>query len=407
MQDQQIQPQPAQNYQQPTPQPTPTAGGGRQAVISGLSGNEMYCVDLLGYRPGDLLIGNSVYSLGFLGSIGSGLRSMVGGEVTQVTGIISEGRHLALQRLIQELSQRQGDGATSMSSELIFHGGNIEFLSVASTIHGKDGRKSTPFTSASDGQELFCQTDAGYNPVAFVMGNVAYSIGVGRGVGGFFKQMVKGEVKQYSDQFTTTRNLALERIKGEARSVGANAVVGIKTSILPFGMSGVHEMLMVGTASTHTMPDPEFANLGVTTSDLTAEETWNLAKLGYAPMELVLGTSVYSIGLVGGFMASIKNFVKGEISELTQIIYAAREESLGKVRAQADAIGADDIVGVKTYIYDLGGGMIEFLAIGTAIKKTSNASTKTEQLPPQAIIRDKDTFVNTVELAYGARLTAQ
>lgn len=391
--------------QQPTTPPTEAGEAKREAVISGLSGNEMYCVDLLGYRPGDLLIGNSVYSIGFLGSIGSSIRTIVGGEVSQVTQIITEGRQRALQRLIGELNQRQGDGATSMSSELIFHGGNIEFLSVASSIHSKAGTSPSGFTTAADGQELFCQVDAGYKPASFVMGNVAYSIGVGRGIGGFFKQMVKGEVKQYSDQFTVTRNLALERIKQEAKSAGANSVVGIKTSILPFGTSGVHEMLMVGTASNHEMADPEFAKIGVTTSDLTAEETWNLAKLGYAPMELMLGTSVYSIGLVGGFMAAMKNFVKGEISELTEIIYAAREESLGKIRAQADAIDADDVVGVKTYIYDLGGGMIEFLAIGTAVKKTASAGTKTDQLPAQAIIRDKDTFVNTVEMAYGTSLT--
>lgn len=390
-----------QQLTQPAPEPSPA----RQARISGLSGNEMYCVALLGYLPGDLLIGNSVYSLGFLGSIGSSLKSVVGGEVKQVTNIITEGRHLALQRLSQELSQHQGNGATSMSSELIFHGGNVEFLSIGSTIHAANATDASAFTTASDGQELFCQVDAGYTPAAFVMGNVAYSIGVGRGIGGMFKQMVKGEVRQYSNQFTVTRNLALERIKAEASSVGANAVVGIKTSILPFGTSGVHEMLMVGTASNHAMSDASLAGLGVTTSDLTAEETWNLAKLGYAPMELVLGTSVYSIGLVGGFMAALKNFVKGEISELTQIIYGAREESLGKIRAQADAIGADDVVGVKTYIYDLGSGMIEFLAMGTAIKKTGSAGTRSEQLPPQAIIRDKDTFVNTVELAYGTTLT--
>ena len=41
-------------------------------VMSGLSGNEMYCLDLKGFAPGDLVLGNSVYSLGFLGSIGAG-----------------------------------------------------------------------------------------------------------------------------------------------------------------------------------------------------------------------------------------------------------------------------------------------------------------------------------------------
>jgi len=40
-------------------------------VMSGLSGNEMYCLGLKGFAPGELVIGNSVYSLGFLGSLGA------------------------------------------------------------------------------------------------------------------------------------------------------------------------------------------------------------------------------------------------------------------------------------------------------------------------------------------------
>lgn len=375
-------------------------------MVTGLSGNELFCIDRLGYRAGDLLVGNSVYSLGLLGGIGSAFNAMAGGEVTQITEMITAGRHLSTQRLMNEMRQASMHGATGMSSELIFHAGNVEFLSVASGLYRKDGQMPQwAFTTSADAQELWCQEDSGYAPVAFAMGNVAYSIGVGRGITGAFKQLQKGEVKQYSDIFTHTRNLALQRIVGEAQSVGANAVVGIKTSILPFGGTGVQEMLMVGTAARHDMSDAHFARMGVTTSDLTAEETWNLAKIGYSPLMLVLGTSVYSLGFVGGLMASFKNYVKGEISELTELIYAAREESLGKVRAQASSIGADDVVGVKTYIYDLGGGLIEFLAIGTAVKKTDSAKTATDMLPAQAIIRDKDTFFNAAESSYGVSLT--
>ena len=379
----------------------------RQSVLSGLSGNEMYCVDLLGYHPGNLLVGNSVFSRGFLGSMSAGFRGMVGGEITAITDMITQGRHLSMQRLISEMQQHSGHGATSVTTELIFHSQNIEFLSVASTLHQKVGVPATAFTSASDGQELFCQVDAGYQPISFVMGNVAYSIGVGRGITGAFKQMARGEVRQYSDLFTQTRNLALQRIVEEARSVGANAVVGITTNILPFGGTAVQEMLMVGTASRHDISDPALAAIGVVTSDLTAEEMWGLARIGYAPMKLVLGTSVYSLGFVGGITSAFKNFVKGEISELTQLIYGAREESLGKVREQATAAGADDVIGIKTYVYDLGGGLIEFLAIGTAVKRTTAASTRSEQLPPQAIIRDRDTFFNSAESAYGVTLTEQ
>ena len=41
------------------------------AFMTGLSGNEMYCLHLKGKRPGDLVIGNSVFSMGFIGSIGA------------------------------------------------------------------------------------------------------------------------------------------------------------------------------------------------------------------------------------------------------------------------------------------------------------------------------------------------
>ncbi len=49
-------------------------------TISGLSGNEVYCLHRQGLTPGDLVIGNSVISLGLIGSIGAGLKTLAGGE---------------------------------------------------------------------------------------------------------------------------------------------------------------------------------------------------------------------------------------------------------------------------------------------------------------------------------------
>jgi len=375
--------------------------------FSGLSGNEMYCAWLLGYLPGNLLVGNSVFSMGFIGGIGSSLRTFVGGEIAQYTNMIAEGRRLSLERFEAELAQSGGGGASGVTSELIFHPGNAEFLTVGSTLHySRDsGGNHVPFTTSADAQELFCQWDAGYQPISFVFGNVAYSIGVARGIMGGLRQLARGEIKQYSDIFNTTRNLALERVEKEAKAKGANSVVGIRTTILPIGISGVQEMVMIGTASRNDAISPLAQEVGgITTSDLTAEETWNVAKLGYAPMKLVLGTSVYSLGLAGGIKAAFRNLVKGEVKELTQMIYGAREESLKKVQAQAEAIGADDVLGIRTYIYNLGNGVIEFLAIGTAVKRMHGIETRSPQLPPQAIIRDKDTFVNTAEFSYGTDL---
>ena len=372
---------------------------------SGLSGNEMYCAALLGYSPGNLLVGNSVFAMGFIGGVGSSLRTMAGGEITQVTNMIVEGRRLSLSRFSQELTQAAGSGASGVTSELIMHPGNIEFLTIGSTLHRNDTDGQSNFTTSADAQELFCQWDAGYQPISFVFGNVAYSIGVARGILGSFRQLAKGEVKQYSEIFNKTRNLALQRIQEEAKSVNANSVVGIRTTILPVGTSGVQEMIMIGTASNNqTIASIASSVDGVTTSDLTAEETWNIAKLGYAPIKLVIGTSVYSLGFIGGIKSNLKNFVKGEINELTQLIYGAREQSLKKVQEQAEAIGADDVLGIKTYIYNLGSGLIEFMVIGTAVKKVDGITTRSQQLPPQAIIRDKTTFIDTANISYGTNL---
>ena len=376
-------------------------------VYSGLSGNEMYCMSLLGYRPGNLLVGNSVFSMGLLGGLKSIAKGVMGGEIHSFTQMISEGRRLSYQRLAGELDENQGLGMAGVTSELVFHGTNIEFLSMGSALHATGDAPKQRFTTAFDGQELFCLEDSGYTPVSFVFGNVAYSIGVGRGITGAFRQLAKGEVKQYSDIFTNTRQLALKRVVDDAKLSGANSVVGIRTNILPLGTSGVQEMVMVGTAANHPQATGVNSISGVITSDLTAEETWSMAKLGYMPMELVLGTSVYSLGFIGGVASFFSGMVKGEIRELTEMVYGAREESLGKLQAQAAELGADDVLGVKVYIYQLGGSLIEFLAIGTAVKKVKGLATKSDVLPPQAIIRDKNTFVNTVDRQYGVDLNNQ
>ncbi len=373
------------------------------AIMTGLSGNEMYCLHQKGLTPGNIVIGNSVFSLGFVGSVGSGLRTLAGGEVTQVTSVIHEGRQNALDRMVKEAINHGGMGITGVSNELIQHTGNVEFLSIGSTVHkeGAIAGESLAFSSSADGQELYCQMDAGFRPIKFVFGNVAYSIGIGGGIMGALKSLARGEVHQYSQIFNETRHHALDRIQGEARAAGANSVVGIQTSIIPFG--GMQEMVMIGTASHHNALPGQY-NATPITSDLTNEEMWNLIHMGYMPIQLVLGVSVYSLGFVGGVTAFLKSFSRGEIEELTTLIYEARENAIARIAQDATACGADDVVGIKTYVYQLGGGIIEFMAMGTAVKRMPGLSTESPQLPPQAVIRDKDTFINTAEMSVGTAL---
>jgi uncharacterized protein YbjQ (UPF0145 family) len=360
-------------------------------IVTGLSGNEMFCLRAKGYDPGDMVIGNSVWSLGFAKSITSLARTLAGGEVTQYTEWINNGRHRAFEKLMREVEQRGGHGITGVTSELVMHPMGLEFLSIGSCVHPCSGdAKIGDFSSSADGQGLYCQLDCGFRPVRFVFGNVAYSIGLGGGLAGGFRSLARGEVKEWSEVFNHTRHLALERITAEARSAGANAVLGIRTTTTPF--YGSREMIMIGTASHHPGLPEEYSAQPIT-SDLTNQEMWNVIRQGYCPVRLVLGVSVYSIGLAGSFSSIFRSLVSGEIKEMTSLIYDARENAIAKIARDAEACGADDVVGVRTYIKNLSGGVVEFMAIGTAVKRIPGIETLSESLPPQAVMQDSDTFL--------------
>jgi uncharacterized protein YbjQ (UPF0145 family) len=364
------------------------------AIITGLSGNELFCLKEKGYSAGNLVIGNSVFSLGFVGSLTSGLKTIGGGEIHEITELIREGREMAYLRMIEEARRHVGAGVTGVTNQLIFHDANVEYLSIGSAVHREgESNADIPFSTSANGQELYCQLDCGFHPLRFVFGNVAYSIGVGGGVMGLLRSLKSGEVTEFSGMLNKTRHLALERITNEAKEAGANAVLGIQTTIAP--LIGIQEMVMTGTASYHPALPPQFKEAPIT-SDLTNEEMWNVVHMGYCPIRLVLGVSVFSIGLAGGFKAMLKSFVRGEIKELTYLIYQARLKALNMISEDAETYNADDVVGIKTYVYDLGGGMIELLAIGTAIKKMPDLRVLSPSLIPQAIIKDTETFSNKV-----------
>lgn len=358
-------------------------------VMTGLSGNEIYCLHLKQLLPGELVVGNSVHSLGLVGAVGAGLKSLLGGEVMGITATIGEGRFASYKRMTEEAQEQGALAITGVTSELRTLQGNIEFLSVGSCVHrGADSPPLEPFSTSIGGQDLYCLLDAGYRPRHFVFGNVAYSVGVAGGILGTLKSLARGEIKEFSDIFNATRHLALQRISAGAAAVGANAVLGIETRITPF--RGVHEMLMLGTAAHH--PSLPAANAPVT-SDLTCEEMWNMATLGFMPLKLVLATSVYSLGLIGGLSAFFRGLARGQIGELSSLLYDARAQAIDMLRREADALGADDVVGIKTYIHEIG-SLVEFMAIGTAVKRVAGAAPLSPSLPVQAVIRDKDTWIS-------------
>ena len=122
------------------------------AKVTGLSGNEIYCLALKQYSAGELVVGNSVNSMGFLGSLGAGVGNVWAARCRRSAGD-HEGRASALTRMTREAAQHGASGVAGVTGELRSLSGSTEFLFVGSCVHAEapvDGL----FTSAGDAQEL-------------------------------------------------------------------------------------------------------------------------------------------------------------------------------------------------------------------------------------------------------------
>ena len=104
---------------------------------------------------------------------------------------------------------------------------------------------------------------------------------------------------------------------------------------------------------------------GVFTSDLSVSEYVLLGEAGFEPLGFVVGSSIYHVGL------QIARWGKNtELQVLTQAMYNAREFAMARMRAEADHLGADGIVGVqlRMQMYAWGQSCLEFVATGTAVR---------------------------------------
>ena len=104
---------------------------------------------------------------------------------------------------------------------------------------------------------------------------------------------------------------------------------------------------------------------GVFTSDLSVSEYVLLGEAGFEPLGFVVGSSIYHVGLQIGRWNKNQ-----ELVVLTQAMYNARELAMARMRAEADHLSADGIVGVqlRMQMYSWGQNCLEFVSTGTAVR---------------------------------------
>ncbi|SEN74456.1 heavy metal-binding domain-containing protein [Actinacidiphila rubida] len=101
------------------------------------------------------------------------------------------------------------------------------------------------------------------------------------------------------------------------------------------------------------------------TSDLSVNEFLLVREAGFRPIGMVLGSSIYHVGLQVGRWSRNQ-----ELTTLSQAMYHARDLAMTRMEAEAAALRADGIVGVRLTVEPraFGEDVAEFLAIGTAVK---------------------------------------
>ncbi len=101
------------------------------------------------------------------------------------------------------------------------------------------------------------------------------------------------------------------------------------------------------------------------TSDLSVNEFLLVKEIGFQPLGLVMGSSIFHIG-----WQPIRPGYSEELTTLTQALYHSRELAMVRMEEEADALGADGIVAVRltVNVHTWGSNVIEFLAIGTAVR---------------------------------------
>jgi uncharacterized protein YbjQ (UPF0145 family) len=82
---------------------------------------------------------------------------------------------------------------------------------------------------------------------------------------------------------------------------------------------------------------------------------------------LVKGNTIRARHVGKDILAGLKGLVGGEISEYTKMVAESREQSLDRLLEEAEALGANAVVGLRFTTASMMQGAAELLAYGTAV----------------------------------------
>jgi uncharacterized protein YbjQ (UPF0145 family) len=228
-------------------------GSQTSLFTSDLSVNECLLVREAGFRPLGLVLGSSIYHIGF-----QARRWGKSQELEVLSQAMYHARELAMTRMEAEADVLGADGIVGVRLAIEFKefGADLaEFIAIGTAVKSDDTthqwRNNTgkPFTSDLSGQDFWTLIQAGYAPLGMVMGTCVYHIAhrsLGQTLGNAGQNV---ELPQFTEALYDARELAMSRMQAEAEQLQAEGVVGVQLLNLPHRWGGhTTEFFAIGTA---------------------------------------------------------------------------------------------------------------------------------------------------------------
>src|ERR1700735_2651163 len=223
----------------------------RGFFTSDLSVNEFLLVKQSGFEPLGLVLGSSIYHIGYQQAMWNQSQEM--GVLTQA---MYHARDLAMTRMEEEADQLGGDGVVGVRLTIGRYewGADLaEFIAVGTAVRHREGvlhraPGGRPFTSDLNGQDFATLLRSGYRPVGLVIGNCVYHV-ARQGMMQTFRQMGRNmEMPNFTQALYEARELAMGRMQNEADSLQAEGIVGARIIERSHGWgSHVIEFFSIGT----------------------------------------------------------------------------------------------------------------------------------------------------------------
>jgi uncharacterized protein YbjQ (UPF0145 family) len=221
------------------------------------------------------------------------------------------------------------------------------------------------FTSDLSVNEFLLVRKAGFEPIGLCVGSSIYHVGIQ--YGSWNKNQ---ELEVLSQAMYHARELAMSRMREEARGMGADGIVGVRLEIKHVEWDAdILEFVAIGT--------------GV----VSGQDFYTLLNSGYRPIELVMGSCVYHVahrGMLKAFNQAGRNV---ELEQFTQAIYSARELAIERMQIEAQTAKAEGVIGTmiheKSYRWE--SHVIEFFAIGTAVAPL-NVEIDAKDIPAPTLV---------------------